>query len=128
MLALSLVVVSVAGCQKPVASKDRYEGLSQAILAWRGDIAGTTACGAQAADGGKGCQGFTVGCKVEQPFGSNEPGVSAKVLAGMSWDVWNPQTEEYEPSSGAAVFAKTDGQWVRQDVNRPINLGTCATS
>ncbi len=128
MLALSLVAISVAGCQKPVASKDRYDGLSPAILAWRGDIARSPACGLTAADGGKGCQGFTVGCKVEQPFGADEAGVTAKVLVGMSWDAWNPVSAGYEPSSGGAVFAKTNGQWVRHDVNRPINLGTCATS
>jgi hypothetical protein len=128
MLALSLVAMSVAGCQKPVASTDRYGGLSQAILAWRGDIASTPVCNAKLADGAKGCQAFTVGCKVEQPFGADDVGASAKVLVGMSWDAWNPVSAGYEPSSGGAVFVKTNGQWVRHDLNRPINLGTCATS
>ena len=77
--------------------------------------------------GGNGCQAFEVGCKVEQPIGPSEVGVTARVMAAMSWNAWNTARGDFDPASGSAVFTKTNGKWARRDLSTPVNLTTCAT-
>ncbi len=55
-------------------------------------------------------------------------GQTARVVAGLSWDAWSAQRSDYDSASGGAIFAKTNGVWVRTDLTGPINLATCVTS
>lgn len=123
-------VLVLGGCQKAPGANpaDPYVGLSDAILDWRDDIDRSPDCAAKPTGGGKACQTYEVGCKAVQPIGPGERGVTAKLVAAMSWTAWNPKRGNYEPASGGAIFAKTDGKWVRQDLSGPVNLSTCATS
>lgn len=127
---LAAATLTLGGCQKAADANpaDPYAGLSDAILAWRGDIDRSPDCAVKPADGGKACQTYEVGCKAVQPVGPGEKAVTAKLVAAMSWTAWNPKRGDYEPASGGAIFAKTDGKWVRQDLSGPVNLSTCATS
>lgn len=124
-----LAVLALGGCQKSAESNpaDPYAGLDKAILAWRGDIDKSPEC-AKTPDGAKGCQTFEVNCKVEAPVTAADKGVSAKIVAAMSWGAWSKTRGDYEPASGGATFAKTQGKWVRHDLSGPVNLSTCATS
>jgi hypothetical protein len=123
-----LAAMTLCGCQKSASpSADPYEGLDAAITDWRGEIVKSPAC-AKAPEGGKGCQAFEVGCKVEAPLTPKDKGVTAKIVAAMSWSAWNPARGDYDPASGMASFAKTDGRWARRDLPGPVNLSTCATS
>ena len=130
ILAGGLAAAGLSGCGQQAASdpKDPNAGLSEAILAWRADIDKSKECSAKPAAGGKACQTYEVGCKVEQPIGPQDKGVTAKVLAAMSWSAWNPKRNDYDPASSGAVFSKVNGKWVRKDVTGPVNLTTCATS
>ena len=124
-----LAILALGGCQKSAESNpaDPYAGLDRAILAWRGDIDRSPEC-AKTPDGAKGCQTFEVSCKVEAPVTAADKGVSAKIVAAMSWGAWSKTRGDYEPASGGATFAKTQGKWVRHDLSGPVNLSTCATS
>jgi hypothetical protein len=123
-----LAALTLAGCQKSASNPaDPYAGLDVAIADWRGEIVKSPAC-AKAPAGGKGCQTFEVGCKVESPITAADKGATAKIVAAMSWGAWSPARGDYEPASGAATFAKTGGKWVRHDMPGPVNLSTCATS
>lgn len=124
-----LAALTLGGCQKSEAPNpaDPYAGLDKAILAWRGDIDKSPAC-AKTPEGAKGCQTFEVSCKVEAPVTAADKGVSAKIVAAMSWGEWSKTRGDYEPASGGAAFAKTNGQWMRKDLSGPVNLSTCATS
>ena len=123
-----LAALTLGGCQKSASSSsDPYAGLDVAIADWRGEIVKSPAC-AKTPAGGKGCQTFEVGCKVEAPMTAKDKGVTAKIVAAMSWGTWNPARGDYDPASGAATFAKTGGKWVRHDMTGPVNLSTCATS
>jgi hypothetical protein len=111
-----LATLTLAGCQKSASnSADRYAGLDVAIADWRGEIVRSPAC-ANAPAGGK------------APMTAQDKGVTAKIVAAMSWGAWNPARGDYDPASGAATFARTNGKWVRHDMPGPVNLSTCVTS
>jgi hypothetical protein len=121
----------VAGCgAKPTASEAdsqaRYAGLDQAIRAWRADIVKTQAACKGPAE--QGCQSFEVACKVEREIAAEEQakGVSAKVVAGMSWQAWSAAHGEALPAAGFAEFTRTGSTWSRSG---PLNgnLTTCET-
>lgn len=124
-----LTLLSLTGCgQAARKSADPYDGLPQAILSWHADVEKTAACSGKPTAGGNGCQAFEVGCKIEQPIGPSEAGVTARILAAMSWNAWNAARGDFDPASGGAVFTKTNGNWARRDLSTPVNLTTCATS
>lgn len=129
ILAGGLAAAGLTGCSKPAAdANDPNAGLSDAILAWRADIDRGADCSAKPAGGGKACQTYEVGCKVEGKIRPDEKGVTARVVAAMSWDAWNAKRGDYDPKSGMAEFSKVGGKWVRKDLTGPVNLNTCATS
>jgi len=121
----------IAGCgAKPAASaadgQARYAGLDQAIRAWRADIVKTQDACQGAAE--QGCQAFEVACKVEREIAPEEKarGVSAKVVAGMSWEAWSAAHGEPLPAAGFAEFTRIGSTWSR---SAPLNgnLSTCET-
>ena len=115
-----------AGCGKPAArvETDAYAGLEDAIKLWRTDIEKQPGCGAKPADG-LACRAFLVNCKGEAAPDPKETQVTVKVVAGMSWDAWNPKRQDYDPAAGGASFAKIGGKWVRTAISGPFNQATC---
>jgi hypothetical protein len=123
---LALMMVAACSPKTESAGADKYVGLDEAIKAWHAEIsAAPDRCPAK--DGGAGCQTFEVACKAESPITPAESakGVSAKIVAAMSWEGWNPKQGEYQPGSDFAEFSKAAGKWSRQATG-PLNLSTCA--
>jgi hypothetical protein len=129
-----MAILVLAGCgpkAKPGAgakaggAEARFAGLEEAILAWRNDIQKADAA-CQDRTPGRGCQTFEVACKAERPITPAEQarGVSAKVVAGMSWTAWDPQRAEAMPVSGFSQFTNTRGTWSRGK-QLSGNLATC---
>ena len=124
---LILVAAAALSACSPKAPADegQYGGLEPAILAWHKQISTTQA--ACLAKDGKGCQGFSVGCKGARILTSADQarGVTAKLVVAMSWEGWDTGRGEYRSQSGFSEFSKIDGTWQRADTN-PVNLSTCA--
>ena len=128
-LAATLALTGLGACspKAPAGSEAaKYAGLEVAIRDWHAAIdAAPEKCPAK--DGAKGCQTFEVACKAERPITPDEAakGVSAKIVAAMSWEGWDPKRGEYQPGSDFAEFTKSGGAWSRQTTG-PVNLATCA--
>ena len=125
LISVALAALTLAGCGKTEAPKaeDKYAGLSEEILAWRGALMKSEkACLAKA----DGCVSFEVGCKGERPVSPQEAaqGVTAKVVTAMSWNAWDPAIGDYRAASGFKLFTKKGGAWTSQDT-APVNLSTC---
>lgn len=127
-VAAALAALWLAGCSqggKP-ASNDPYAGLDGEILSWRSSLeANHPACAAKV--DGKGCDSFEVRCKAAQEITPDEAakGVTAQVVAAMTFSGRNPDGSSGKPGSAFAVFSKSGGQWTRAEA-KPVNLSTCA--
>ncbi|WP_340644064.1 hypothetical protein [Phenylobacterium sp.] len=118
----------LASCSPKAKSgaEAKYDGLDEAILAWRQQIVTTdTACTAKA----DGCQSFEVRCKGEREIAATDQakGVTAKLVVAMRWEGWEEVRSEYRPVSGFSEFTKVDGDWLRA-ATAPVNLSTCVSS
>jgi hypothetical protein len=124
-------VLLLCACQPKAAEgqagETRFAGLDQAILDWRNDIRQAQAACREGGPGA-GCQNFAVACKAERAVAAKEQarGVSAKVVAGMSWDAWDPARAESLPEAGFVQFTKVGGTWSRSGPLRG-DLATCRT-
>lgn len=108
------------------ADTDRYAGLSPQILAWRTALeADHSACAIKV--DGRGCQGFQVTCKAAQDITSAEraQGVSAKLVAAMTFNGRSPDGSGGTLGSAFAIFSKAGGVWTRTEA-RPVNMSSCA--
>ena len=128
ILALSaLAALSLMACSKQTAvSDDPYAGLDAGILSWRTNLEAThPACATKFE--GAGCEAFQVTCKAAQDISSAEKarGVSAKVVAAMSFLGRNADGSTDRPGSATALFSKTKDAWTRREA-APVNLTTCA--
>ena len=76
---------------------------------------------------GHGCDGFQVMCKAMQEITPDETakGVTAQVIAAMTFNGRNPDGSSGKAGSAFAVFSKAGGQWTRAEA-RPVNMTTCA--
>ncbi len=122
-------MLALGGCQKAqkAANDGPYAGLSTAIAVWHKDIEASPICGAKPANG-HACQNFNVECKASLDLEPGKVGQTARIVAGLSWDAWSTKRSDYDSASGGAIFAKTNGVWVRTDLTGPINLATCVAS
>lgn len=121
---LALSACSSGG--KSAASSDPYAGLDTQILSWRTELeASHPACKTKVE--GKGCQDFQVMCKAAQEITPDETakGITAQVVAAMTFAGRNPDGSTGKSGSAFAVFSKTGAQWVRTEA-QPVNLSTCA--
>ena len=128
LLAL-LMLGACSGSQQPGApGDDKFAGLDGEITAWRADLLKTTKACAEAPSG-KACEIFEVACKGELPITSAETakGVTAKVVVAMTFNGWEPRTEEFKPTSAFARFARGKSGWTRSET-APVNLSTCAAA
>ena len=125
--AVSLAALLLTACSSGGGgskSSDPYAGLDQQILSWRTAIeAGHPACAAKVE--GKGCQDFQVTCKAAQEIGPQDAGVTAKVVAAMTFAGRNPDGSTGKSGSSFAVFSKAGDAWTRSE-SSPVNLRTCA--
>ena len=127
LLATALAGLALSACSQATAtSDDPYAGLDSGILSWRTSLEAThPACATKVE--GSGCVGFQVTCKAAQTITSAEKagGVTAKVVAAMSFLGKNSDGSTNRPGSATAIFAKSKGAWTRT-VAAPVNLTTCA--
>jgi len=123
-----LAALLLTGCSQragPDASGP-YAGLESEILSWRTEIEAThPACTAKVA--GKGCESFEVTCKGAQTIAPDETarGVTARVVAAMTFNGRNPDGSSGRPGSSFAQFTKAGGKWTRIPA-MPVNMTSCA--
>jgi len=128
--AASLAALLVAACSQgggaANAANDPYAGLSTEILAWRGGIEASHPNCKTKVDG-KGCDTFQVNCKAAQEITPDEQakGVTAQVVAAMTFNGRTADGSSGRPGSAFAEFSKAGGQWTHQEA-KPVNLATCA--
>ena len=124
--ALAALLLSACSQGDQANSADPTAGLDQQILAWRTAIeAGHPACAAKVE--GKGCQDFQVMCKAHQEIDAAETarGVTAQVVAAMTFAGRNPDGSTGKSGSAFAVFSKADNTWTREE-SKPVNMSSCA--
>lgn len=128
---LVLSTLALAACgQSPAgraASNEdaRFAGLDAQIAAWRPDIEKNNAACAPAEGGG--CQDFQVTCKAEREISPDERarGVTAKLVAAMTFNSQGATPDDLKPGSAFAEFTKTGDSWTRVEA-QPVNLQSCA--
>jgi hypothetical protein len=129
-LALATLVLAACGASGGGGGSNpnedpRFAGLDQQIATWRTEIEKSNeAC---AAAGGKGCQDFQVACKAEREItpADQAKGVTAKLVAAMTFNSQGDTADDLKPGSAFAEFAKAGEAWTRSEAT-PVNLGTCA--
>lgn len=127
--AASVLAVLLSACSQGGAksdSSDPYAGLDSQIGTWRTAIEAThPACATKVE--GKGCENFQVMCKGAQDIapGDAAKGVTAQVIAAMTFSGRNPDGSSGKSGSSFARFSKTGDTWTRAEA-MPVNLTTCA--
>ena len=51
--------------------------------------------------------------------------VTAKVVAAMDWNGWDPKLKQAQAGSEAALFTKARAGWTRAP-HAPVNMTSCA--
>ena len=118
----ALAALALAGCGKT----DPYAGLETEIVSWRNHIEAThPACATKVE--GKGCESYQITCKAAQEITPAETarGVTAQVVAAMTFNGRNPDGSTARPGSSFGLFSKAAGAWSRAEA-MPVNMSTCA--
>ena len=127
--AASLCGLLLAACSQgggKTDANDPYAGLDKQILAWHTDLeAGHVACKTKVE--GRGCDSFEVTCKAMQEITPDETakGVTAQVIAAMTFSGRSEDGSSGKAGSAFALFSKAGGQWTRAEA-MPVKLDTCA--
>ena len=130
-LPLIFASLALAACGPKAADPaagGKFAGLDGEIREWRETLMKTrSVCTEAPAD--KACQSFEVACKGEKEITSADAakGVTARVVAAMTYSGWDATHGEFSPASAFAEFAKTGETWTRREIG-PLNLTTCAVS
>jgi hypothetical protein len=131
MAALTMILAAgIGGCSPsgPSASPDqgKFAGLDGELLKWRKDILATDPLCKSQAEGEK-CESFEVACKGERALTAADPadGVTARVVAAMSWNGFDPKFKHGQSGMRAAEFAKGKAGWSRSE-HKPVNPTSCA--
>jgi hypothetical protein len=104
----------------------KFAGLDTQIHAWRTQIlASDPLCRSQVKE--QACQNFDVACKAERVVTPPEQakGVTAHVVAAMTFDGWDPKLKQSQSGSRTSEFTKDATGWSRAD-HAPVNTSTCA--
>jgi len=111
---------------KTAASDDPNAGLDTQILEWRTALETTHSACANKVEG-KGCDSFQVTCKAMQEITPDEKakGITAQVVASMSFNGRTADGASGKPGSAFALFSKAGGTWTRTEAP-PVNMTTCA--
>ena len=129
LLVTSLVALALAGCGKSggaTTSPDPYSGLDTEFVSWRADIEATHP-GCKFKVDKKGCEAFQVTCKAQQEITASEAatGITAQIVAAMTFMGRGSDGSSDNPGSSFAVFSKARGAWSRVETS-PVNLSSCA--
>lgn len=129
LVAASLCGLLLAACSQAgdkTGASDPYAGLSAQILAWHTNLeANHVACKNKVK--GHGCDSFEVTCKAMQEITPDETakGITAQVVAAMTFDGRNSDGSSGKSGSAFALFSKAGGKWTRAEA-MPVNMQTCA--
>ena len=129
IVAASLCGLLLAACSQGGAKSDPNDpnaGLDREIVAWHTDLETShPACRAKVK--GHGCDSFQVMCKAMQEITPDETskGVTAQVVAAMTFSGRNADGSSGKAGSAFALFSKAGGKWTRAEA-RPVNMNTCA--
>ena len=103
-----------------------WHNLDTEILKWRTEIiAADPLCKSQVAD--QKCESFEVACKAERTItpADQAKGISARVVAAMTWSGFDPKFQHAQSGSRTAEFSKTGSGWTRAE-HAPVNMTSCA--
>jgi hypothetical protein len=106
--------------------QDQFAGLDGEILNWRkAIIASDPLCTSQAE--GEKCEGFEVACKAQREITPDDQvrGVTARVVASITWNGFDAKFKHTQNGTRAAEFAKGPSGWTRTD-HMPVNMSSCA--
>jgi len=128
---LAVAALALSACSKPAAPaagnpNDPYSGLEPEVLAWRTAIeADHPICKEKVK--GKGCEAFEVTCKAAQEITPDETkaGVTAKIVAAMTFSAKTADGSQGKSGSAFAYFSKAGGKWARAEA-KPVNPSSCA--
>ena len=132
MAAFLILVGALAGCSPSGstgsggADQGKFAGFDQEETKWRQDIlASDPLCKSQAE--GEKCQGFEVTCKAERNLTPQDQtnGVTARVVAAMTWNGFDPKFKHAQNGMRVAEFAKGASGWMRSE-HKPVNPQSCA--
>jgi hypothetical protein len=126
MTTAALCACSPSGSASGGGEQGKFAGLDQQEVKWRQDIlAADPLCKSQAE--GEKCQGFEVTCKAERNLTPDDQanGVTARVVAAMTWNGFDPKFKHAQSGMRAAEFAKGKAGWTRSD-HKPVNPESCA--
>lgn len=128
-LLITLAALALTGCGKSgstAASGDPYAGLDTGFASWRTEIEATHP-GCKVKVKKKGCEAFQITCKAQQEITPAEAasGITAQIVAAMTFMGKGADGSSDNPGSSFAVFSKARGTWTRVETS-PVNLSTCA--
>jgi hypothetical protein len=105
---------------------DKFAGLDAEILKWRTEIMASDPLCKSRAEGEK-CESFEVACKAERTISPADQakGATARVVAAMTWNGFDPKFRHSQSGVRAAQFDKSASGWTRTD-HRPVNMSSCA--
>jgi hypothetical protein len=129
ILVTTLFALALAGCSKsggPSTSSAPYAGLDTEFVSWRAEIEATHPVCKFKVDK-KGCEAFQVTCKAQQEITASEAasGITAQIVAAMTFMGRGADGSSDNPGSAFAVFSKARGAWTRVETS-PVNLSSCA--
>jgi len=104
----------------------KFAGLDGEILKWRTDImASDPLCKSTVAD--QKCESFEVACKAERELTADDKakGVSARVVAAITWNGFDSKFQHAQSGSRTAEFDKSASGWTRAE-HPPVNMSSCA--
>ena len=122
----ALLLLGACSQADKAASNDKFAGLDGQILEWRKEVLKDDKLCQSQVEGQK-CVGFEVACKAERSITPDEAarGVTAKVVAALNWNGFDPKFKQAQRATAAALFTRTKGSWARTE-HAPVNLSTCA--
>jgi hypothetical protein len=127
--ATTAALLLLAACS-PGAPKDKSNDLNASlqpeVLAWTRDVEAThPICKTKV--GGKGCEGFEVTCKGARELTAQDraKGVTAKVVAAVTFTQKTSDGSTGKAGSAFAEFAQANGKWTRIEA-MPVNPSSCA--
>ena len=126
---MTLAALALSSCGRPGStgpSGDPYAGLDTEFATWRTEIEATHP-GCKVKVDKKGCEAFEITCKAQQEITPAEAasGITAQIVAAMTFLGKGPDGSSDNPGSSFAVFSKARGIWTRVETS-PVNLSTCA--
>ena len=130
VVALMILGAGLSGCGQgghaSGGAPDPFAGLDGEILKWRTDIIGTDPLCRSQVEGQK-CESFEVVCKAQRTITPAEQaaGMTAKVVAALNWNGFDPKLKQAQSGLRAALFSKSGGAWTRRE-HAPVNPTTCA--